>query len=118
MHGNLGSLDQVFFTDESWIHPDRYINLQNRRIWSSDNPHAHVESGIHLQKSLHLVCYIPKMGLVGPSFFDDTITTARYQNIVQYFIALLNEDEWFCYLQQDKAPAHRAGQTLEFLKVF
>ncbi|CAH1365997.1 unnamed protein product, partial [Tenebrio molitor] len=32
-------LDISFFSDEAWVHLSGYVNSQNYRIWSSENPH-------------------------------------------------------------------------------
>ena len=33
-------LDVTFFTDEAWFHLSGYVNSQNSRLWSYDNPHS------------------------------------------------------------------------------
>jgi hypothetical protein len=38
------------FTDEAWIHLSGFVNLQNSGLWSSENPHAFLESPLHAQK--------------------------------------------------------------------
>ncbi|PNF43648.1 hypothetical protein B7P43_G18291 [Cryptotermes secundus] len=40
--GNHGieESDRGFFTDEAWFHLSSYVNSQNNRIWSSENPHV------------------------------------------------------------------------------
>jgi transposase len=35
---NNNTLDLTFFTDETWFHLSGYINKQNMRIWSAENP--------------------------------------------------------------------------------
>jgi hypothetical protein len=35
--GNIGVLDQVFFTDEVWLHLSCYVNSQNYRTWRTEN---------------------------------------------------------------------------------
>jgi hypothetical protein len=33
------NLQLTFFSDEAWFHLQQYINTQNNRYWSSQNPH-------------------------------------------------------------------------------
>jgi len=37
---NPGILDYTRFSDEAWFHLLGYINSQNSRIWTSENPNA------------------------------------------------------------------------------
>jgi len=39
IRGNIGVLEQVFFTDEAWFHLSGYVNSQNYRTWRTENPH-------------------------------------------------------------------------------
>jgi hypothetical protein len=56
--------------------------------------------------------------LVGPIFFSGTVITEKYQETIMHFISLLNEEERFCWLQQDGATLHTANSTMEKLKQF
>jgi hypothetical protein len=51
-------------------------------------------------------------------FFDETINAERYQNLLTQFIALLEENERDCWLQQDGATPHTANTTTTFLHEF
>ncbi len=48
----------------------------------------------------------------------ETITTGRYQRIIELFIAPLQLGEYYCWLQQDEAMAHIAGLTMQILNKF
>lgn len=37
-------LDRTFFSDEAWFHLSGYINSQNYRTWSAENPHVGIYS--------------------------------------------------------------------------
>jgi hypothetical protein len=50
IHGNIGVLDQVFFTDEAWFHLSGYVNSQNYRTCRNKNPHNYTETALHQQK--------------------------------------------------------------------
>ncbi len=43
-------LDTVFFSDETWVYLDSYANIQNYRLWGSENHHAYMETSLHPQK--------------------------------------------------------------------
>ena len=57
LRGNIGVLDQVFFTDEAWFHPSGYVNSQNYRTWRTENPHNYTETALHPQKNRRVVCH-------------------------------------------------------------
>jgi hypothetical protein len=43
---NVDILDVTFFTDAAWFHLSGYVNTQNTRLWSSENPHAVLENSL------------------------------------------------------------------------
>jgi hypothetical protein len=63
-------------------------------------------------------CAIPHKRIVGPIFFSQTVTVEKYKEIIVQFISLLNEEEHFCWLQQDGATWHIANSTMEMIKQF
>jgi hypothetical protein len=93
-----------------------YINSRNSRLWSAENPHAVIESPLHSVK-IGVWCAISRKRIVGPLFFEETINAERYQNLLTQFIALLEENERDCCLQQDGATPHTANTTT-FLQEF
>jgi hypothetical protein len=107
-------LDNVFFSDEAWFHLNGYINS---RLWSTENPHAVMESPLHPVK-IGVWCAISRKQIVELLFFDETINVERYQNLLTQFIALLEENERDCWLQQDGATLHTANTTATFLQEF
>jgi hypothetical protein len=86
------------FSDEAWFHLSGYVNSQNSRFWSSENPHWFHEVPLHSQK-IGCWCAISRKQIVGPIFFSETVTAEKYQEIIMKFISLLNEEERFCWLQ-------------------
>jgi hypothetical protein len=110
-------LDVTFFTDEVRSHPSEYVNSQNTRLWSSENPHEFKEMALHDLK-VGVWCAISRMGIIGPIFFNDTINAERYRtDILEPFLGHLTERQieevWF---QQDGATAHTASSSLQFLE--
>lgn len=116
---NNDILDKTFFTDESWFHLTGYVNSQNMRLWSNDNPHYFVESGLHPLK-VGIWVAMSRRRIIGPIFFDGTINAERYQNnILEPFINQLHDDELHeGYFQQDGARPHTAQRTLNYLAQF
>jgi hypothetical protein len=72
---------------------------QNNRICSSENPHVLHEKPLHCQK-IGVRCAVSRRRIVGPIFFETTMNSPVYQDIITQFIALLEVDELECWLQQ------------------
>jgi hypothetical protein len=115
--GNIGVLDQVFFTDEAWFHLSGYINSQTYGTWRTENPHNYPENPLHPQK-IGVWCAISRHRIIGPLFFETSINAEAYQELIQQFIALLQVDERNCWLQQDNATAHTAASIMVILHEF
>jgi hypothetical protein len=73
----------LFFPDEAWFHLNGYVNSQNSRFWSSENP--------HLFQKFH---YTPRKLAVGvrylvnglcPIFSSETVTAEKYQETIMQF---------------------------------
>lgn len=117
IRNDISVLDKVFFSDEAWFHLSGYVNSQNYRIWSAENPHEFHEQPLHSQK-IGVWCDVSRRRIVGPIFFSETITAERYQEIIMQFVAMLHVDERYCWLQQDGATSHTANSTIQFLHDF
>jgi hypothetical protein len=107
----------MFFFGEAWFHLSGYVNSQNSRFWSSENPLFFHEVPLHSRK-IGCWCAISSKRILGPIFFSKTVTAEKYQEIIMQFISFLNEEERFCWLQQDGATSHTANSTTEMLKQF
>jgi hypothetical protein len=104
-------LGECVFSDEAWFHLSGYLNSQNSRFWSSENPHLFHEVPLRSQK---IGCWCA----ISCIFFSESVTAKKYQEIIMQFISLLNEEERFCWLQHDGATLHTANSTMEMLKQF
>jgi hypothetical protein len=108
-------LDITFFTDEAWFHLLGYVNTQNSRLWSSENPYAVHEKPMHDQK-LGVWVAISRGRIVGPLFFEEIVNSNRYCSMLYEFIGLLGEDEiTYSWFQQDGATAHTANNSTKLL---
>lgn len=116
---NNNILDKTFFSDEAWFHLSGYVNSQNRRIWSAENPHVFIESPLHPQK-VGVWVAMSRRRIIGPIFFDGRINANNYrQTILEPFLNELHDDELQNGLfQQDGATAHTAQATLQYLEEF
>ncbi|XP_076545898.1 uncharacterized protein LOC143305599 [Osmia lignaria lignaria] len=110
-------MDTLFFSDEAWFHLNGYINSQNSRTWSTTNPHEFFEQPLHSSK-VGVWCAISRKRIVGPFFFERTVTSEVYEQIIIQFISSLEPNERHCWFQQDGAPAHTAASTMQLLHEF
>ncbi len=75
-----------------------YINSQNYRIWSTNNPNVFQPTSLHEQK-VGVWCVILKYHVIGPIFHEQTVNSEEYKHILTDFIALLDDTReqksWF-----------------------
>jgi len=71
-HNNDEALEKVLFTDESWFHVSGYVNSQNMRMWSTENPHFFIETPLHSQK-IGVWAAVSRRRIIGPIFFQGTV---------------------------------------------
>jgi hypothetical protein len=112
-------LDLTFFSDEAWFHLSGYVNSQNFRFWSSENPHNFIETPLHSQK-IGVWLAVSRRRIYGPIFFDGTINGERYRQVMlEPFINQLDDEEIRVgYFQQDGATAHTTRANLAYLQEF
>ncbi|PSN32334.1 hypothetical protein C0J52_27339 [Blattella germanica] len=105
-------LNRTFFTDEAWFHLSGFINPQNSRIWTTENPHALKETALHSEK-IGVWVSISKSRIIGPLFYDTTVDSDVYiDQIIYPFLSLLNEDEiQCCFFQQDNVTHHTSNKS-------
>jgi hypothetical protein len=113
---NNDILDNTFFSDEGWFHLDGYVNKQNYRIWSGENPHAVRTATLHPVK-VGVWLAVSRQRVYGPVFFNFTVNSERYiQYMLQPFLNQLTDQErQIGYFQQDSARTHTARATMRYL---
>ena len=116
----------LWFSDESHIHLNGYINWQITRFLEFKQHDV-------VQKPLHSVwvtiwCTISGHGLLTPYFVEDdaqiplTVNQERYREIIiapfvlETFCRTRNLSLWWQWMQQDGATAHMAGESLACLQ--
>ena len=115
---NPGILDYTWFSDEAWFHLSVYINSQNSPIWASENPNAIHEEPPHSEK-IGVWCGMSRRRIIGPIFFDATITPAAYIEIFNTFVNQLDDEELSVgYFQQDGATSHNSHASMTEIQSF
>jgi hypothetical protein len=88
-------LDKVFSCDEALFHLSGYLNSQDSRIRSAENPHAIHGRHLHTLK-VRVWCACLSTETIGPIVFNETITAKHYQELIMNFISLLEAEEQDC----------------------
>ena len=96
-----------------------YVNSQNSRLWSSDNPHSLHKTPLH-EKKVGVLVAISRRRIVGPIFFMNTTNSERYcSDILHIFIGQMTNDKInYSWFQQDGATAHTSGRSMDLSKEF
>jgi hypothetical protein len=77
MHDGLADPLLLFITDEACFHLSGYVNSQNTRIWSGENPHAIHQTPLHDIK-IGVLCAVSARRIIGPIFYYETVNSYRY----------------------------------------
>lgn len=112
MNSNNGTFSQaVFFTEEALFYRTGYLNLQNTKIWSSENLRAIVEESLDPEK-IDVWAAMTQRWIIGLIF----LTAQWYRiGILEPCINQLNDVKiQNAYFQHDGALCH---YTLESLLV-
>lgn len=109
---------KIIFSDEAHFWLDGYVNRQNYRIWGSQKPELVRTKPLH-PKKLTVWCGMTGNRIIGPFFFESTITSESYNHFLKNdFIPqarrmkLLRDH----YFQQDGAPPHSTRENLSLLE--
>ena len=101
-----------------WFHLSGYVNSQNSRIWASENPNVIHEEPLHSEK-INVWCGMFQCRIIGPIFFDATITTAAYMEIFNTIVNQLDDEELSVgYFQQDEATSHTSHASVAEIQSF
>jgi len=90
--GSGDSLSSLMMTDEAHFNLCGFVNKQNYRFWSSENPQEIQQRPLHSQK-VTVWCGVMCDRIVGPFFFEDekgeavTIDRSMYREMIGSFLS-------------------------------
>lgn len=108
-------------SDEAHFHLNGFVNKQNCRIWSTENPREIHQRQLHPRKCT-VWCGISSERIYGPYFFENevgaaiTINAVQYRTMLENFLRPAVENNPQLWFQQDGATAHTARQTMALLQ--
>jgi hypothetical protein len=96
----------MFYSDKAWYTLSGYINSQNNRYWSTENPYAVYEVPLHDLK-VGVWCAISVRRTIQPMSFHKTINSERYVRLILslFFSQLTDEEKLYGHFVQDNATA-------------
>lgn len=113
-------LDDVWFSDESWIELEGFFNKQNDRTWAekNHNPNTRVSVPKHPQKVMIWAAMNANHGLIVSILPQGNVNTEAYLEMLSNsFIPRLQElgvlDR--AIFMQDGATAHTSAESIQFL---
>lgn len=123
MEGDPDFHRKIIFSDEAHFWLNGFVNKQNCRYWSAENPRVVHESPLYPQR-VTVWCGLWYGGIIGPYFFKNaegacvTVNGDRYRAMISdYFFAEYDEiDADDLYFQQDGATCHTAHATMDLLR--
>lgn len=115
-------LDRICFSDECTFFLNGYVNRQNCRYWSSENPHEFREAHTQYPQKLNVWCGIMGDSIIGPYFIDGNLTGEVYLDLIENavvprIVEIIEaaDEEFDPIFQQDGAPPHYAVAVREYL---
>lgn len=116
----------MFMSDEAHFHLNGYVNKQNCRYWSPENPKELHEHPLHCAK-VTVWCAVSRYCVIGPYFFEEngntvTVNSERYVQMLRTFLQpelrrrLRGIDRQVVWFQQDGATAHTAENSMTVLR--
>ena len=107
----------IIFSDEASFSVNGEVNKQNFRFWKQDNPHWSENVNLQGSPKIMVWCAIWNKRLIGPFFFNDSVTGESYLHmLVNDFLPAIQDLKTLdTYFQQDGAPAHYSLEVRTFL---
>lgn len=120
---NEDLVHNLWMSDEAHFHLSGFVNKQNFRYWSDENPQQLHQKPLHSSK-VTVWCAMSSLGIIGPYVFENdreqavTVNAQRYSEMLHsFFIPQLrqhgmNNETLF---QQDGATSHTARVSMNVL---
>lgn len=113
-------LNNILWSDESRFHNNGTVNRHNSHYWSQENPKWVREGHFQQMWGINVWCGLFNGGLIGPYFYQDTLTGERYLHFLQNDLPeLLDEiplnELSLMWWQQDGAPPHFHGEVRRYI---
>lgn len=105
--------NRILWSDESQFCMNGHVNKHNCCYWDDRNPKVQIAVP-NDRRGVNVWCGISSAGILGPYFFDGTMTGAKYVTLLQDF-AGPHVMQHGLFLQQDGAPAHYALAVRDWL---
>lgn len=109
--------EMIVWSDEAQFKLNGTVNRHNCIYWAAENPNVHVDKAVNLP-GVNVWCGLSYRGLIGPFFFDGTVTGEVYLQKLQTSILPAIRDlygDGRFYFQQDGAPAHYHNRVRAYL---
>ena len=71
---------KIVWSDEAQFNLNGTVNRHNCVYWAPENLHVHVDKAVSLP-GVHVCCGLSARGLIGPFFFEGTVTGEAYLEI-------------------------------------
>lgn len=110
-------MERILWTDEAIFKLNGTVNTHNCVYWADANPHFIVESELNAPGVCVWAGIWPR-GIIGPFFFDGTVTAQSYLHMLTHEVMpLLQQNQSFQQMiwQQDGAPAHYGLTVRQYL---
>lgn len=118
IHADRNFFNNILWTDESTFSTSGIPNRKNVHHWASENPRDIRPVRFSGRQSIHVWCGIYHGGIIGPIFFRENLTGARYRDMVNDILNQLRNDGnvmeniiW----QHDGAPPHNTVNVRNLL---
>jgi transposase len=82
---NVSFVNSILWSDEAVFKLNGHINRHNCIYWRSNNPHEIIEKEVNLP-GVTVWCGISSQGIIGPYFFDGTVSGSSYLEMLSEWL--------------------------------
>lgn len=123
LHDDHKFLSRILWSDESRFHNNGTVNRHNLHYWANENPKWMRETNFQHIWGVNVWCGIIDGYLIGPYFYQGTLTGERYLQFLRESLPELLEEVPLnlrnsLIFQQDGAPPHNSHIVTNFLNEY